>query len=104
MLAAVPSPSDLASAASSSAGDDDTDTQPIADRALGGCVLRAIEDLTHQTGRPPTYRELLASTGIRSHQRLSACLDELVRTGRLRRLAGSRNLIVMPRPTTAGTD
>ena len=58
-------------------------------------ILAAIAELTLRTGRPPTYREVLAHVGIRSHRRLSDGVNELVRTGRLERLPGSRNLIVV---------
>jgi hypothetical protein len=66
--------------------------------------LQAIEGLTRQAGRPPTYREVLAFTGIRSHRRLSEGLNELVRTGRLVRLSGSRNLIVSRSARTARSE
>ena len=67
-------------------------------------ILQTIERLSRQTGRPPTYREVLAYTGIRSHRRLSEGLDALVRAGRLARLSGSRNLIVVRQPRSAGPE
>ena len=81
-----------------------TRAQASDDLPLDRRILQAIESLTHQAGRPPTYREVLACTGIRSHRRLSEGLDELVRTGRLVRLSGSRNLIVSPAARTAGSE
>ena len=82
----------------------DSRAQAAGDLPLDRRILQAIEGLTHQAGRPPTYREVLACTGIRSHRRLSEGLDELVLTGRLVRLSGSRNLIVSPSAHTAGSD
>jgi hypothetical protein len=73
------------------------------DLPLDWRILQAIEGLTRQTGRPPTYREVLACTGIRSHRRLSEGLDALVLAGRLARLSGSRNLIVVQHPRAAGS-
>ena len=74
------------------------------DLPLDRQILQAIERLSRQTGRPPTYREVLAYTGIRSHRRLSEGLDTLVRAGRLARLSGSRNLIVIRQPRSAEPD
>jgi hypothetical protein len=58
-------------------------------------ILATIRRLSRLHGRPPTYREVLAAAGLNSHRRLSAGLDALVAAGRLRRLPGSRNLIVV---------
>ena len=71
---------------------------------LQQCILAAIAELTGRSGRPPTYREVLAHLGIRSHRRLSAGVGALVRTGRLARLSGSRNLIVVPQVPPIATE
>jgi SOS-response transcriptional repressor LexA len=61
-------------------------------------ILQAIGELTDDTGRPPTRRELLSYTGLSSHRRLTEAVTALEQAGRLRRLPGSRGLIVV-RPT-----
>lgn len=66
---------------------------PSGEVQLNRRILAAIAELTLRTGRPPTYREVLAHVGIRSSRRLSEGVNELARTGRLQRLPGSRNLI-----------
>ena len=76
----------------------------IDDQSMEWRILQAITELTSRTGRPPTYREVLAYTGIRSHRCLSDALNELVRTGRLARLSGARNLIVVGPRHTVGPD
>ena len=58
-------------------------------------ILATIAELTHQCGRPPTYREVLAALGLHSHRQLSLSINSLVRDGRLQRLSGSRNLIMV---------
>ena len=63
-------------------------------------VLVTITELIASQGRPPTRRELLLHLGLSSHRQLTEALAGLVRDGRLRRLAGSRGLIV-PRPSEA---
>ena len=100
-LPALPDPAHDSSAATDKPG---TLAQTAADPTLEWRILQSIEGLTRQTGRPPTYREVLANTGIRSHRRLSAGLDALVRAGRLSRLTGSRNLIVVRQPRAVGSD
>jgi hypothetical protein len=81
-----------------------TGTPTIDDQSVEWRILQAITELTSRTGRPPTYREVLAYTGIRSHRSLSDGLNELVRTGRLARLSGARNLIVVGPRHPAATD
>jgi len=71
----------------------------VRDEDLCRRVLEVITDLTTCHGRPPTHREVLASLGLSSHRRLSESLDDLVRTGRLQRLSGSRNIILATEPT-----
>ena len=70
------------------------------DEDLSRRILETIADLTAHTGRPPTYREVLARLGLTSHRRLSEGLDDLVRTGHLHRLTGSRNLILAAEPVS----
>jgi hypothetical protein len=64
-------------------------------------ILAAVEELTARHGRPPTHRELSMHLGLASHSRLSEGLDDLVRVGRLHRLPGTRNLIVVRPPVIA---
>lgn len=64
-------------------------------------ILAAIEELTASNGRPPTHREMSMHLGLASHSRLSEGLDDLVRSGQLQRLPGTRNLIVVRTPVTA---
>ena len=71
----------------------------VRDEELCRRVLDVITRLTACNGRPPTYREVLVSLGLSSHRRLSESLDDLVRTGRLQRLSGSRNMIVAIEPS-----
>ena len=71
------------------------------DEELCHRVLAVSTSLTECTSRPPTYREVLASLGLSSHRRLSACLDDLVRTGHLQRVSGSRTMIVTDEPSSA---
>jgi len=72
-----------------------SDTQ--SERAFAESILATIGNLTQRCGRPPTYREVLAELDLRSHRRLSNALEVLVVSGRLHRLTGSRNLIVVPK-------
>jgi hypothetical protein len=103
LTAALPAHSDPARDSPAAPGEPRALAPAADDLPLDRQIFQAIEGLTRQTGRPPTYREVLAYTGIRSHRRLSDGLNELVRTGKLARLTGSRNLIVVQPPRTAGS-
>ena len=104
MTAASPAHTDPALDSPPTTRDPGAGAPIIDDQSVERRILQAIKELTNRTGRPPTYREVLAYTGIRSHRSLSDGLNELVRTGRLARLSGARNLIVVGTRHIAGSD
>ncbi len=104
MTTAVPTLTDPARDSPAATREPGTLAPAADDLPLDRRILQAIDGLTRQTGRPPTYREVLAYTGIRSHRRLSEGLNELVRSGRLARLSGTRNLIVMQQPRASSSE
>lgn len=76
----------------------DSDAVAGAEDATTHLIMTAIVELTQRDGRPPTCRQVLSHAGMHSHSRLAEHLEKLVRSGRLHRLTGSRNLIVADRP------
>ena len=62
----------------------------VRDAALCKRILQAVINHTGQDGRPPSFQRIIATLGLKSRRTLHEGLDDLVRTGHLRRLAGCR--------------
>jgi hypothetical protein len=69
-----------------------TPIQPpfVRDAALCTRIMQAVVTHTTQDGRPPSFQRILATLGLKSRRTLHEGLDDLVRTGHLRRLTGCR--------------
>jgi hypothetical protein len=64
------------------------------DQAASAALLAAVAVLTQRDRRPPTCKELMAALGLRSRRQFYRTLEPLVASGRVRRLQGSRGLIL----------
>jgi hypothetical protein len=62
----------------------------VRDAALCKRILQAVSTHTTQDGRPPSFQRVFATLGLKSRRTLHEGLDDLVRTGHLRRLSGCR--------------
>ena len=60
-----------------------------------GDVLRAIRDHIVRRGYPPTVREIMAATGLRSTSTVMYWLRQLERAGRIERRHGARAIRVL---------
>ena len=67
---------------------------PSPDQAGSASLLASVAVLTQRDGRPPTCKELMAALGLRSRRQFYRTLEPLVTSGRVRRLHGSRGLIL----------
>ena len=66
----------------------------VRDADLCTRALQLIAEMTTCDGKPPSFRRLQARLGLSADRPLHESLDDLVRTNRVRRLAGGRFAIM----------
>ncbi len=66
-------------------------------------ILKFIKDYTHETGFPPSVREICEGVGLSSPASVHAQLNTLQKRGYLNRAGSKTRSVTLPGETTAGT-